>query len=587
MMDVEFVGGGSHLTDKIFGDQVQALRPKTLKPATEGALVRLMQERSAEMVRMHTSEKKACRLSFVKEKRGVSVFEGTNPRNRFMVKGETTVRASIEDILCSFLMGSTSEFDATLYKLFDLYANKGATLAFVTNHPISVHWMALNTDKLETRDVVFASTAQLYEQTTGGSLVGMDDHSDGIVTAGSLVWESVDLAREIPLLRQKLTGYARYYLRTCGFYVEQTNDADITRVSFVLSAKNEAGYIRDSKWMQSLVTMCVANLARTLRKLELVPKHSWKESEHCVLCRKTFRAFRRRHHCRLCGNSVCSDCSKSIAVDGRPVVDQGQLVHVSRVRSCTTCFETSSVRGASSSSLRSSSEYSASNRSNATMSFNEPNGRSSMRSNASTTKSIDHSQGSDVGSNLVRGTHSSFASSFSVEQLHSLDELMAATAALQVATTVSQPPPPAPPSRHPVTANAAANPPLARQDLKNESAFFALRSDEGHFHYQEQAQGSPSRDSYNTLDDRSSASSSVVYDIDGTNGFDITGLCSRDRLQPDPEPAAFSQFKVLDDAIPPPAWRPLAVCNTSTASSSSGLGGGKPVNMRGDMILLE
>ena len=34
-------------------------------------------------------------------------------------------------------------------------------------------------------------------------------------------------------------------------------------------------------------------------------------SAHCRLCAEPFSAFRRRHHCRLCGQLVCDYCSRA------------------------------------------------------------------------------------------------------------------------------------------------------------------------------------------------------------------------------------------------------------------------------------
>lgn len=42
-----------------------------------------------------------------------------------------------------------------------------------------------------------------------------------------------------------------------------------------------------------------------------VPEAEWMKNSACKLCHKGFTLFHRRHHCRLCGGSVCDDCSSS------------------------------------------------------------------------------------------------------------------------------------------------------------------------------------------------------------------------------------------------------------------------------------
>eukprot|EP00357_Protocruzia_adherens_P023239 CAMPEP_0115037172 /NCGR_PEP_ID=MMETSP0216-20121206/42619_1 /TAXON_ID=223996 /ORGANISM="Protocruzia adherens, Strain Boccale" /LENGTH=374 /DNA_ID=CAMNT_0002417259 /DNA_START=322 /DNA_END=1446 /DNA_ORIENTATION=+ len=38
-------------------------------------------------------------------------------------------------------------------------------------------------------------------------------------------------------------------------------------------------------------------------------KSSWKDTPNCARCDKKFGPFHRKHHCRFCGLSVCSECS--------------------------------------------------------------------------------------------------------------------------------------------------------------------------------------------------------------------------------------------------------------------------------------
>jgi hypothetical protein len=52
----------------------------------------------------------------------------------------------------------------------------------------------------------------------------------------------------------------------------------------------------------------------------------------CYECETPFNMFRRRHHCRLCGQVFCHKCS-SYLIDGRLVLLTGM------VRVCTTCHQ--------------------------------------------------------------------------------------------------------------------------------------------------------------------------------------------------------------------------------------------------------
>ena len=51
----------------------------------------------------------------------------------------------------------------------------------------------------------------------------------------------------------------------------------------------------------------------------------------CMICQSFFTVFSRRHHCRLCGNIVCSYCSDmEVSIKDCP--------EVGRVRVCSNCY---------------------------------------------------------------------------------------------------------------------------------------------------------------------------------------------------------------------------------------------------------
>lgn len=58
----------------------------------------------------------------------------------------------------------------------------------------------------------------------------------------------------------------------------------------------------------------------------------WKESDKCARCREKFTLTRRRHHCRMCGESFCDACSSKRAAIPKMGVEKP-------VRVCDACYE--------------------------------------------------------------------------------------------------------------------------------------------------------------------------------------------------------------------------------------------------------
>ena len=61
---------------------------------------------------------------------------------------------------------------------------------------------------------------------------------------------------------------------------------------------------------------------------------------NCQLCQTPFNIARRRHHCRACGRSVCSDCSPHYRC-------LPELGHTAAVRHCSECEEKAAVSAGS------------------------------------------------------------------------------------------------------------------------------------------------------------------------------------------------------------------------------------------------
>ena len=66
---------------------------------------------------------------------------------------------------------------------------------------------------------------------------------------------------------------------------------------------------------------------------EMVPVPVWLEdssTQACMNCEKKFRVYRRKHHCRMCGQIFCSKCSNFFTFIPQMGIN-------SKVRICVTC----------------------------------------------------------------------------------------------------------------------------------------------------------------------------------------------------------------------------------------------------------
>ncbi len=94
-------------------------------------------------------------------------------------------------------------------------------------------------------------------------------------------------------------------------------------------------------WLQELKHLQVAPADRPSSPSQLV---TWRPNSHsntCVVCSSAFGMWRRKHHCRRCGELVCGTCSPGTG-PGLTLVDAPEevVVQVSRKvqqRICTTC----------------------------------------------------------------------------------------------------------------------------------------------------------------------------------------------------------------------------------------------------------
>ncbi|POM64522.1 Hypothetical protein PHPALM_19934 [Phytophthora palmivora] len=135
--------------------------------------------------------------------------------------------------------------------------------------------------------------------------------------------------KDIPEL-PKSSKTDRLHFRNSGVVVEELVEEDaagpMVRVSLLLSLMPSKLILKEvsqsprmrvalaaghevakkyRKWLQTLAlgVTHLAEAAKPTVTMQHLSKMTWTESDNCFLCLKTFRPYRRRHHCRFCGEA--------------------------------------------------------------------------------------------------------------------------------------------------------------------------------------------------------------------------------------------------------------------------------------------
>ncbi|GAB9473109.1 Phosphatidylinositol-4-phosphate 5-kinase [Globisporangium polare] len=281
----------------------------------------------------------------------------------YLVRAVTTVHANIPAVLAALNATTTEELAPKMKKIFgkhyaqaivinelscttpppfapDPDSTTGARKSFSEDDAYSVNWLSLqgpsSSDKF--RDFTMVSYQDGFERqdrtlerigrgavqdrSLASSHNGLGaSHQAGPKLLGVHVFSSVNF-KDIPSL--PATSHSdRQHFRNSGFVIEATNDPHAFKLSLFLSllpTKSSLKHARKyQKWLLSLAAV-VGNVAGAVRietpelNLSHLGKTAWKKSDHCYICLKMFRTFRRCHHCRLCGEAVCSTCSGFVKV---------------------------------------------------------------------------------------------------------------------------------------------------------------------------------------------------------------------------------------------------------------------------------
>ncbi|KAE8898497.1 hypothetical protein PF005_g2626 [Phytophthora fragariae] len=283
----------------------------------------------------------------------------------YLVRAVTTVHTGVAAMLDLLHSSTTDEYRLVMRQVFNQYFQNGVTIDKLTcttpppfaedpdagaegarrsyseDDAYSVNWLTLKAQsKLgsveSNRDFTLVSYQDAFsrhdsgvlERVGTGTVRARSNTSNFQVQSrlvGVHVLSSVNF-QDIPELPiPQCTD--RLHFRNSGFVIEETSEPNVLKLSLLLSllpTKATLKYARKyQRWLQALAS-CVGNLAQVLRPevtLHCLSKLTWKQSDHCFMCLKMFRTFRRCHHCRFCGEAVCGACSNMVNMSGYEVMD--------------------------------------------------------------------------------------------------------------------------------------------------------------------------------------------------------------------------------------------------------------------------
>ncbi|GMF41263.1 unnamed protein product [Phytophthora fragariaefolia] len=333
---------------------------------------------------------------------------GGHPSEFYMVRAVTTLDADVDEMLSFFKTSHTHEYQDVMKKLFGKLVENGVTLdkltcttppasaqdpdsasgdwrSYSVDDAYAANWLTLRSlNKLggveSCHDFTMMCYQDVFERHPDKSVerLGMRNGRRAVhdvMAVHSLIgvhtFSSMNFSDILELPKSSKTE--RLHFRNSGLVIETTNDPNSVRVSLFLSLmpnkhilktvaaspRIRAAQAHESsltkkyvKWLHSLAA-CLGNLTEAEKPgvtIERLTKMEWVESDHCFLCFKTFGTLtmRRCHHCRFCGEAVCSACSGFIDMsafdvsyierDGTDGGNHHNREEAAETRGCVTCI---------------------------------------------------------------------------------------------------------------------------------------------------------------------------------------------------------------------------------------------------------
>ncbi|TDH69701.1 hypothetical protein CCR75_001277 [Bremia lactucae] len=166
----------------------------------------------------------------------------------------------------------------------------------------------------------------------------------GSSVVGFCIQESISRDREVPTLEN--FGIARGYLSRMGYIISQTHHANTFQVTLICQIDGDLDP-RVRHVLENLMKNTVGAVARIpglvarqrVSSLRFVEQWQWvpnADRKACAVCLRGFY-FRRKHHCRTCGEVVCSSCAMLQELE-EPIFD------ITHLRVCSACMTSAGNR---------------------------------------------------------------------------------------------------------------------------------------------------------------------------------------------------------------------------------------------------
>lgn len=207
----------------------------------------------------------------------------------------------------------------------------------------AIKWWAVKSSSLASKSSDFYVLEYIGIETSGGDIVACYLFQESLAEVGGM-----------PHIQGNNLERSQFDALVCKF--ERTSSPDYKDDFVTISIAFQRPPPMVSLFRSNPAVEMVTQLARGLRDLledppelqeiSVVKTSAWvkdKERRFCVLCNKRFSPiFRRRHHCRTCGEVICWACSSTIRVPSISFThnDTGKQVlsrHQPSIRVCSKC----------------------------------------------------------------------------------------------------------------------------------------------------------------------------------------------------------------------------------------------------------